>query len=191
MAKIAVLASGSGSNFEAATLALRAGGRHRVALLACDKPGAFALERAERLGVPTRIVSYKGKTREAAESELIGAIQDSGAALVVLAGFMRILSADFVQRFRDRMINIHPSLLPAYPGVHSIERAFAAGEKTLGVTVHFVDEGMDSGPIIEQVRVPREATLAETEAAIHRAEHELYPRIITALLDSRESGNKY
>ncbi len=184
MANIAVLASGSGSNFEAIAMAFqKAGGRHLVSTLICDQAKAFALKRAERLGIPSVIVSYRGRTRDAAESELASAIDASQASLVALAGFMRILTPNFIKRYRGRIINIHPSLLPDYPGIHSIKRAFSAGESSLGVTVHYVDEGMDTGAVIEQVKVPRRATLEETESAIHDAEHELYPRVLARMLD--------
>lgn len=183
MAKLAILASGSGSNFEALTTALR-GGCHEVCLLICDRPGAMVLERAARLNVPARLISYKGRPKTETETELAKLLQECGADLVALAGFMRLLGPELVRSFRGRLVNIHPSLLPSWPGTHSIERAFAAGDSELGVTVHLVDEGMDTGPILAQARVPRLADLAATEAAIHAAEHRLYADVIINLLDS-------
>lgn len=183
MAKLAILASGSGSNFEALTVALR-GSCHEVCLLLCDRPGAMVLERAARLEVPARLISYKGRPKNEAESELAELLEENGADLIALAGFMRLLGPELVRRFRGRLVNIHPSLLPAWPGTHSIERAFAAGDNELGVTVHLVDEGMDTGPILAQARVPRQGDLAATEAAIHATEHLLYSDVIINLLNN-------
>lgn len=183
MANLAVLASGNGSNFQALAEAVRADGRHRVALLACDRADAYALQRAKALGVPAIVVQYKGRPRAEAEAELDAALRAAGANLIALAGFMRILGPGFVDKWAGRLINVHPSLLPAYPGAHAIERGWEANEAELGVTVHYVDAGMDTGPIIEQVSVRRGLTLEETEAAIHRAEHALYPRLALELLN--------
>ncbi|HOX93112.1 MAG TPA: phosphoribosylglycinamide formyltransferase [Spirochaetales bacterium] len=183
MAKLAVLASGNGSNFQALADAIIADGRHSVVLLACDKAEAYALERAKNLGVPTVLVSYKGRPRPEAEAQLHDALTAAGADIVALAGFMRILSANFVHQWAGRLVNVHPSILPAWPGAHAIERAYEAGEPELGVTVHYVDAGMDTGPIIGQVRVPRGQTLDDTEALIHKAEHSLYPRLVLELLN--------
>jgi len=183
VARLAVLASGNGSNFQALAEALRADGGHEAALLVCDRPGAFALERAARLGIPARLIRYAGRPREDAEAEIAAALEDADVDLVALAGFMRLLGPSLVERWEGRMVNVHPALLPAYPGTRSIERAWEAGDAELGVTVHFVDRGMDTGRIIGQARVPRGETLEATEEAVHRAEHALYPRIVLDLLD--------
>ena len=111
MAKLAVLASGNGSNFEALVLAVRAAG-HETAILICDRPGAFALERAARLGVPALVVRYTGRPREETEAEIASALDEAGAQFVALAGFMRVLGPSFVRRFAGRLVNVHPSLLP-------------------------------------------------------------------------------
>ena len=205
MAKLGVLASGNGSNFEALVLAARAAG-HEAVLLICDSPQAFALRRAALLGVPNILVSYvpsvNGDTapqagtkaqqlgnkvvrRMAAEARITTALEDAGADLVALAGFIRLLSPEFVSRWEGRLVNIHPALLPAYPGTEAIRRAWDAGESLLGVTVHYVDEGMDTGPILGQVKVARRANFEDTEKAIHEAEHQLYPQIVVSLLDGR------
>jgi phosphoribosylglycinamide formyltransferase 1 len=184
VARLAVLASGSGSNFEALTLAARGAG-HETALLVCDKPGAPVLERAARLGVPSLLVPYGKRPRADAEREIEAALDDSGADIIALAGFMRLLGPAFVRRYAGRLVNIHPSLLPAWPGMDAIRRAYEAGEAELGVSVHFVDEGMDTGPLIVQCRVRRLDSLAATEEALHRAEHELYARAVLGLLEAR------
>lgn len=182
MARLAVLASGNGSNFEALVLAARDAG-HQAVLLICDKPGAYCLERAERLEVPARLIQYGGRPRAQAEADIMAALEDAGADLVALAGFMRLLGRPVIERWRGRILNVHPSLLPAWAGVDSIRRAYEAGDPVLGVTVHQVDEGMDTGPVLGQERVGRAATLAETESLIHQAEHRLYARLVVELLD--------
>jgi phosphoribosylglycinamide formyltransferase-1 len=190
--RVAVLASGSGSNFQAIVEALSrpelnpAG--HRVVLLVCDKPGAYCLERAASLGVPTAVVPYgKGGTtevRQTAEAAMIRVLEDCGADLVVLAGFMRILTPLFVSRWKGRLLNVHPALLPRHPGAHSIADSFASDDDHLGVTVHWVDEGVDTGAIVAQQSFARAeaATLAEAEARIHQIEHTLYPATILKVL---------
>ncbi len=181
MARLAVLASGNGGNFEALALAARGAG-HEAALLICDRQGAPALERAARLGVPSLLVRYGGRRRAEAEDEIRAALDQCGADIVALAGYLRLLGPAFVRHFAGRLVNIHPSLLPAWPGLDAIRRAYEAGERTLGVSVHFVDEGMDTGALIAQSRVPRLDSLAATEEAMHRAEHELYARVVLGLL---------
>jgi len=185
--KVAVLASGSGSNFQAIAEAL-APTRHRVVLLLCDKPGAFCLERAGRLGIRAEVVPYaKGGTtevRQAAERAMTAALEASGADLVVLAGFMRILTPLFVGRWKGRLVNIHPALLPRHPGAHGIADSYASGDPELGVTVHWVDEGVDTGAIVAQKAFPRgRLSLEEAEAMIHSIEHELYPATVLKLLE--------
>ena len=191
---IAVLASGSGTNFQAiaeaiADPALNPGG-HRVALLVCDKPGAGCLDRAARLGIASVVVPYargvSDEVRQTAEAAITDALVDAGAELVVLAGFMRILTPGFVRRWAGRLVNIHPALLPRHPGAHGIADSFASGDAELGVTVHWVDEGVDTGAVIAQRSFPRSPglTLAEAETRIHALEHELYPSTVLHLLEA-------
>lgn len=192
MAHVAVLASGSGSNFQALAEAfadpVRNPAGHRIGLLVCDKPGAFCLERAARLGIPTVVVPYaKGGTtevRQNAERQMIGALEAAQTDLVVLAGFMRILTPLFVGRWKGKLVNIHPALLPRHPGAHGIADSFASTDAELGITVHWVDEGVDTGAIIAQRSFPRPPglTLEEAEARIHALEHELYPTTVLNLL---------
>lgn len=189
--KVAVLASGSGSNFQAIAEALADPARnplgHEVVVLICDKPGAGCLNRAHHLSIPSIVIAYaKGGTevRETAEREMTAALESFGADLVVLAGFMRILTPLFVGRWKNKLINIHPALLPRHPGAHGIADSFASGDADLGVTVHWVDEGVDTGAVIAQRSFPRTPglTLEDAETRIHALEHDLYPTTILKLL---------
>lgn len=185
MSRLAVLASGSGSNFERLVEAVRGSGRHECVLLLYDRKAAGAAGRALRLGVPSRHISYVGRPREAAEAELQEALATAQADLVALAGFMRILGPGFVSAWEGRLVNLHPSLLPAYPGAGAIHRAYAAGDKIVGVSVHFVDKGMDTGPLIAQDSIQRkdDESEADLEARMHALEHRLYPAVVLDLLD--------
>ncbi|MBN1242513.1 MAG: phosphoribosylglycinamide formyltransferase [Spirochaetales bacterium] len=184
MAKLAVLASGNGTNFEALALALE-GGAHRLVLLVHDRKDAYAQERAARLGIPSRYVTWAGRSREEAEAELGAALSEAGTELVALAGFMRLLSPAFVERWAGRLVNVHPSVLPAWPGVDSVRRSFDAGADEFGVTVHYVDSGMDTGQVIAQRKFRRwpGATLEAVETRVHELEHGLYPRVVLEMLD--------
>jgi len=188
--RLVVLASGSGTNLQAILDTLHGRERIEVAGVGSDKPGARALERARAAGVETRVFpreEYAGRdARDAAMAEWIEA---RGADLVVLAGYMQLLSPAFVARFRDRVVNIHPALLPAFPGLDAIGQALDAGVETTGVTVHFVDEGVDTGPPIAQreVPVPADRDRARLEEAIHAVEHEFYPEAIRMIAAGRVS----
>jgi phosphoribosylglycinamide formyltransferase 1 len=191
VARLAVLASGNGSNFEALARALRdrpaaEGPRHQCVLLAYDRKAAYAAERAARLGVPTAYIAYFRREQAEAEAELSSALDAAHADLVALAGFMRLLSPSFVAARRGRLVNVHPSILPSWPGAHAIERAYESGSREFGVTVHFVDEGMDTGPIIAREAFEAEPgeTLGDIEARVHAIEHRVYPRAALALLDA-------
>jgi formyltetrahydrofolate-dependent phosphoribosylglycinamide formyltransferase len=197
VARLAVLASGNGSNFEALARALRErpaseGPRHECALLIYDRKAAFAARRAIGLGIPALYVTYFQRNTEEAEAEIGKALEESGADLVALAGFMRILSPAFVVPRRGRVVNVHPSLLPAWPGAHAIERAYEAGSPEFGVTVHYVDEGMDTGAVIASGRFERRPgeTLGDIESRVHAIEHEIYPRAVLALLDKIEAEGR-
>lgn len=197
MARLAVLASGNGSNFEALALAIARrppseGPRHECVLLIYDRKAAFAAERAKGLGIPSAYVSYFKREAAAAEADISAALDESGADLIALAGFMRILSPAFVACRRGRIVNVHPSILPAWPGAHSIERAYEAGSPEFGVTVHYVDEGMDTGPIIASSRFDRRTgdSLDEIEARVHSIEHDIYPNAVLDLLDRIETEGR-
>jgi phosphoribosylglycinamide formyltransferase 1 len=179
--KLVVLASGSGTNLQAILDTLHGREGVEVAGVGSDKPDARALERARDAGVEAAVFprdEYAG--REERDIAMAAWIEARGADLVVLAGYMQLLSAAFVGRFRNRIVNIHPAMLPAFPGLDAIGQALAAGVETTGVTVHFVDEGVDTGPPILQreVAVPADRSRERLEQAIHAVEHELYPEAI-------------
>jgi phosphoribosylglycinamide formyltransferase 1 len=186
--RIVVLASGSGTNLQAILDTLHGHDGVEVAGVGSDKPGARALERAVAVAVDTAVfpvAAYNDRLgRDAAIADWIEAHR---ADLVVLAGYMQLLSEPFVARFRGRIVNIHPALLPQFPGLDAIGQALAAGVEETGVSVHFVDEGVDTGPTIVQRRVPvpvgREREVLE--AAIHTVEHELYPEAIRMIAEGR------
>ena len=186
--RIVVLASGSGTNLQAILEKLHGRGLVEVAGVGADKPGAGALERGRRAGVETAVFPAADYADRAARDEAMGDwIESRQADLVVLAGYMQLLSAPFVARFHNRVVNIHPALLPSFPGLDAIGQALAAEVETTGVTVHFVDEGVDTGPVIVQREVPVPAGVAreELEAAVHAVEHELYPEAIRMIAEGR------
>jgi phosphoribosylglycinamide formyltransferase-1 len=179
---IAVLLSGEGSNLQAILDELHGRGEVEVAAVASNKAEARGLDRARSAGVMTAVferASYPD--RAARDAALADWLDDRGVRLVVLAGFMEILGAAFIRRFAGRIINVHPSLLPAFPGVRAIEQALDYGVKELGVTVHFVDEGVDSGPIIMQESFsisPQSRDISAIEQRVHEIEHRLLPRAV-------------
>ncbi|WP_028975156.1 phosphoribosylglycinamide formyltransferase [Spirochaeta cellobiosiphila] len=191
MAKIAVMASGSGSNFEALVKGLH-GTSHKVELLICDKQQAYALTRAEKLEIPSYVVLYRGRKREEAEEDILSILEKAQVDLVVLAGYMRLLSPTFVNPLKDKIINIHPSLLPKHPGTHGIEDSWKSDDSEMGITIHYVDQGMDTGPIIEQYSFVKEDkdTLDTVEKKIHSLEHKYYPEVIIRLLDKIDLEDK-
>jgi phosphoribosylglycinamide formyltransferase-1 len=179
--KVVVLASGSGTNLQAIVDQLHGQEGIRIVGVGSDKPGAKALDRARRASIETAVFqagSYDD--REERDADMAEWIDSKDADLVALAGYMQLLSAPFVQRFRNRIVNIHPALLPSFPGLDAIGQALEAGVETTGVTVHFVDEGVDTGPPILQreVRVPPDRDRERLEAALHAVEHELFPEAI-------------
>jgi phosphoribosylglycinamide formyltransferase 1 len=187
--RIVVLASGSGTNLQAILDQLHRGEEGiEVVGVGSDKPSATALERARRAGVETAVFpTAEYASREARDAALGGWIEERMADLVVLAGYMQLLSPEFVERFRNRAINVHPALLPSFPGIDAVQQAIDHGSKVTGVTVHFVDEGVDSGPIILQraVPIPPNRDREETEKLIHATEHELLPEAIRLIAAGR------
>ena len=186
--RIVVLASGSGTNLQAILDTLHGREGIRVAGVGSDRVGARALERARAAGVETATFSRdEYASREARDAAMGDWIEARGADLVVLAGYMQLLSGAFVTRFRHRIVNVHPALLPAFPGLDAIGQALDAGAEITGVTVHFVDEGIDTGPVLLQreVPVPADRDRAKLEEAIHATEHELYPEAIRMIAAGR------
>lgn len=180
--KIAILISGRGSNMQALIDACAdASFPAEIVLVLSNRPNAAGLDRAKDAGLPTAVVDHTGyETREAFEAVVTDLIEAAGAQLICLAGFMRLLTPDFVNHWRDRLLNIHPSLLPSFPGLHTHERAIEAGVKVHGCTVHFVRAEMDNGPIIGQAAVP--VLTGDTPDALAQrvlaAEHRLYPACV-------------
>ena len=181
--RVAVLVSGSGSNLQAIVDAAAADPSYpaEVVLVLSDRPGVKGLERAEAAEIPTVVVAWADhRDRASFTTAVCDAIDAANAEGVVLAGFMRILSPEAVRRFPNRIINIHPSLLPSFAGGHAVPDALVYGAKVSGVTVHFVDEQVDHGPIIAQRAVPvaDDDTEATLHARIQVVEHELYPKVV-------------
>ena len=179
--KLCVLVSGSGTNLQAIIDQLHGSDGIEVAGVASDKADAMALRRADEAGIETAVYARDDHPSREARDEAIGDwIEARGADLVVLAGYMQLLSPSFVDRFRNRVINVHPALLPSFPGLDAVQQALDHGVKVTGVTVHFVDEGVDSGPIILQrpVPVPADREWQALEDAIHATEHALLPEAI-------------
>jgi phosphoribosylglycinamide formyltransferase-1 len=185
--KVGVLASGEGTNLQA--LLDRVEGRGvEVVAVASDQPSARALERARSAGVATGVFARADYADRAARDAAIGDwLGERGVELVVLAGYMAILDSGFVARFRDRIVNVHPALLPAFPGIDAIGQALAHAVKVFGVTVHFVDEGVDTGPIILQRAVEIPDARAESEVAerLRPIEHELLPCAVSLIAQGR------
>lgn len=187
--RVGVLASGSGSNFQALVDALHVeGSPARVVCVGCNVPGARVLDRAAAAGVEAVVIDHRTfPTREAYDAQLAAALKAHGVELICLAGYMRLVSPTFLAAFPGRVINVHPALLPAFPGLHAPRQALEAGVALTGCTVHFVDEGTDTGPIIAQAAVPvlpgdDEAALT---ARIQKEEHRLFPAVVRALAMGR------
>jgi phosphoribosylglycinamide formyltransferase-1 len=186
MKRLAVFASGSGTNFEAIAQAC-ADGRidAQVVLLVCDNPKAGVLDRADRLGVPT--FTFVPKTyydKSEYEGQILQRLQAANIDLICLAGYMRIIGPTLLEAFPMRIINLHPALLPSFPGAHGIADAYNYGVKVFGITIHFVDEGVDTGKIINQFAFHAEPddTLETVETKIHQLEHKYFPVVINDVI---------
>lgn len=176
--RLGILLSGRGSNMLALAEAARDGRlAGEVALVVSNVAGAPGLERAESLGLPTATLVSKGRKRAEHDADVAAALEEAGVELVCLAGYMRLLSPGFVERFRGRILNVHPSLLPAFPGLNAQRQALEHGAKVAGATVHLVDEELDHGPIVRQEAVPvlDEDTEESLSARILEVEHRIYP----------------
>lgn len=184
MINIAVLASGNGSNFQALAEDKELEGQ--IKLLLVNKAEAYAIERAKALKIDYVIIENQNyKNREQYDDALIAVLEEFNIDLVLLAGFMRMLSPKIVDHFTNRIINIHPSILPKYPGVSAIKQAYDAKETETGVTIHYVDKGLDSGQIIlqEKIKIDKSDTLESLTNAIHKLEHKLYLQAVKIVLE--------
>jgi phosphoribosylglycinamide formyltransferase-1 len=184
--KLAVLVSGNGSNLQSIIDHIKDGKlQAQIAIVLSNQADAYAIARAYKAGIPTSIVPHDlYENRKAFDRALIEELERYEVEWVVLAGFMRILGTEFVHRFPDKVLNIHPSLLPKYPGINAIQKAFDNAESETGVTVHFVNEGVDSGNIIlqEKVVITPQDTLESLETKVHLVEHQIYPKAIQKVL---------
>lgn len=186
MMKIAIFASGNGSNFEAIAQAVEKQEiQAEIAVLFCDQKSAFVLERAAKYQVPT--VSFSPKdfsSKVDYENEIKRMMHEFDVELIVLAGYMRIVGLTLLEAFPKKIINLHPSLLPSFPGLHGIQDAFDYGVKVSGITIHYIDEGVDTGPIIAQVptEITTEDTLESLEEKIHQLEHYWYPKVLGEII---------
>lgn len=188
--KLAVFASGSGSNFGAIMEAIENGTLTgaEISLLVCDKPGAYVLERAATYGIPTFVFQAKDYPDKVAfETEILRRLEEAGVERIILAGYMRLIGDTLLKAYGGRMINLHPSLLPSFPGKDAIGQAFRYGVKVTGITIHFVDEGMDTGPIIAQrmVEVKQDDTEQTLAARIHAVEHQLLTEVVQLLVNGQ------
>lgn len=188
MKNVAIFASGSGSNFQAIVEAVKSGSlQANISLMVCDKVGAFAIERAKKENIPQFVFTAKDYNSKAEyEKEILNKLREYDIDLIVLAGYMRLIGSTLLREFEGKIINIHPSLLPAFPGKDAIGQALNAKVKVSGVTVHFVDEGMDTGPIIAQkeIEISDDESLESLQTKIHAIEHELYPAVLQKVLHS-------
>jgi phosphoribosylglycinamide formyltransferase-1 len=187
--RIGVLLSGRGSNFEALADSVAAGRipHSEIAIVISNRDGAPGIEKAQQRGIPTKVIPSKGLEREAYDRQVVAVLQEHKVDLVCLAGYMRLLSPYFVAAFPQRILNIHPSLLPSFPGLESQRQALEYGVKFAGCTVHFVDENLDAGPIVLQAAIPvrdndTEATLSERILA---EEHRIYSEAVKIVLEGR------
>jgi len=181
---VAVLVSGEGTNLQA----LLDDPEIEVAVVAASRPAARGLERARAAGVETAVFAIDDHAdRDARDAAMGDWLEQRGVRLIVLAGFMEILGARFIRRFAGRIVNVHPSLLPAFPGVRAIEQALEHGVKVIGVTVHLVDEGVDSGPIVLQEALPLTypRNVEDVEDMVHQVEHRLLPRAVKLIAAGR------
>jgi phosphoribosylglycinamide formyltransferase-1 len=185
--KVGVLVSGRGSNLQALIDAARGGELGGEVAVVSNVESALGLERARKAGIPAVFRDHRGKKREDFDAEVVGILRAHAVDLVCLAGFMRLLSPEFVRAFPGRIVNVHPALLPAFPGLDAQRQAWEHGAKVSGATVHLVDEGLDSGPIVAQeaVLVVSSDTPETLAARILEAEHRLYPRAVRLLLEGR------
>jgi phosphoribosylglycinamide formyltransferase-1 len=190
--RVAVLASGEGSNLQA--IIDRVHGQHgvEIVVVVSDKPNARALDRAAEAAIPTAVFAIDdfGRDRRLRDLAIVEQLRARAVDLVVLAGYMQILSAEFIGAFFGRVINVHPSLLPKYPGLRAIEQAIEDGDGQTGVTVHYVDEGVDTGPVIAQeaIGIAPGETVDALARRIHEIEHRMLPEVIAQIAAARATA---
>ena len=188
--KVGVLLSGSGTNFQAIIDAAAQGLPVEVVQVVSSRPDAYGITRAQEANIPVLVMNRdKYADPAAADAQIVDALKAAGAEYVVMAGYMRMVTTVMLDAFPNRVLNLHPALLPSFKGAHAIADAFAAGVKVTGVTVHFANEDYDKGPIVAQepVGVVEDDTLESLEARIHETEHELYPRVLGWIAAGRVS----
>ncbi len=188
MLKCGVLLSGSGTNFQAILDEAQRGLPVQVVLVVASNPDAFGIERARKAGIPTLVLERSAyEDAHAVDETIVDALREAGAEWVVMAGYMRKVTPVMLNAFPDRVLNLHPALLPSFPGAHAIQDAWDAGVKVTGVTVHLANEEYDKGPIVTQRAVPvlEHDTRDALEARIHAVEHELYPQVLRAIAEGR------
>lgn len=192
-ARIAILISGRGSNMVALADAVRDGTipNAEIAVIVSDQPQAAGLEKATELGIETLVIERRGRSREEHDREIVAALQSRSVDLICLAGYMRVLSLEFIDAYRGLILNIHPSLLPLFPGLNAQGQALDRGASVSGCTVHFVDETLDGGPIIARREVPihDDDSVDSLSARILAEEHKLYPEAVRRILDQLAVGN--
>jgi phosphoribosylglycinamide formyltransferase-1 len=186
---IAILASGQGTNLQAIIDAIEKGTLNaQIAVVISDNPKAFALERAKKHGIPHQVFVRKNyPDQESYEADILKALQEKKVEWIALAGYMRLLSSKFVAAYRNRILNIHPALLPSFPGLDAVSQTLQYGAKVTGCTVHLVDEGCDTGPIVAQrvVEIGPENTVETLTEKIHHEEHRLYPEVLQWAAEGR------
>jgi phosphoribosylglycinamide formyltransferase-1 len=188
MKKLGILISGRGSNFEAIARNVQAGKiPAEIGVVISNKEEAAGLAIARQMGLNALSIPSKGKEREAFERELVAALRQYGVDLVCLAGFMRVLTPYFIREFKGRILNIHPALLPSFPGVEAQKQALEYGVKYTGCTVHFVDEGVDTGPVVAQATVPvlDDDTVETLAARILKEEHRIYTEAVCLVVEDK------
>lgn len=192
MKKIAVFASGNGSNFQVILDAVNRGAlQAEISLLVCDRPGAVVIDRAEKGAVPLFVFQPKEyKDKGEYESQILALLKERDIDWIILAGYMRLIGPTLLKAYEGKIVNIHPSLLPAFPGKDAVGQALEAGVEKTGVTVHYVDAGMDTGEIIAQevVEVIPGETRDSLQAKIQKVEHKLYPKVVKMLLNGKKEA---
>ncbi len=195
MIKLGVLVSGGGTNLQAIIDAIDAEELDaQIVLVVSSNPSAYGIERAKQAGIKTLVMQVADYTNpKDADAQIAQALKDAQADYVAMAGYMRIVTSTLLDAFPNKIINLHPALLPSFPGAHGIADAFNYGVKITGITVHFANEEMDAGPIIAQraIEIEQSDTLESLETKIHAAEHELYPQVLQLISQGRVSIDRH